>query len=226
MSEARETEPRPRAEREELFQQYLPLVRHVAHAYQWKLTQDYEFEDLVAIGQLAVWKATARWREDGGASFKTYAYQSLVHRYELLRRPYKAKRRVGFTVTSLDEPNDEGEPWRQVPSDEEPQDQRMEFARRQATLRAAYARLNPAQRHVLTERFLEERTLAAVGDDLNVSRERVRQIEKEALKKLRRLFPGAVTSAPVSSRQARSRTEGEVNRRQQYLTRRKVASSA
>lgn len=52
------------------------------------------------------------------------------------------------------------------------------------------ADLTPQQRQVLTLRFgLEDGqtlTLAKIGDQLNISRERVRQIEREALSKLRK----------------------------------------
>jgi RNA polymerase nonessential primary-like sigma factor len=52
------------------------------------------------------------------------------------------------------------------------------------------ADLTPQQREVLTLRFgLEDGqslTLAKIGDLLNISRERVRQIEREALTKLRK----------------------------------------
>jgi RNA polymerase nonessential primary-like sigma factor len=64
----------------------------------------------------------------------------------------------------------------------------------QASLRADLERLmadlTPQQRQVLGLRFgLEDgqpMTLAKVGDCLNISRERVRQIEREALGKLRK----------------------------------------
>ena len=50
--------------------------------------------------------------------------------------------------------------------------------------------LNPRERRVVELRYgLSDgraRTLAEVGDELQVSRERVRQIETEALRKLRR----------------------------------------
>ena len=50
--------------------------------------------------------------------------------------------------------------------------------------------LTPQQRQVLEMRFgLEDGqalTLAKIGDRLNISRERVRQIEREALTKLRK----------------------------------------
>ncbi|MBF2029544.1 MAG: RNA polymerase sigma factor, RpoD/SigA family [Oscillatoriales cyanobacterium C42_A2020_001] len=57
-------------------------------------------------------------------------------------------------------------------------------------LETLMADLTPQQRQVLTLRFgLEDGqalTLAKIGDQLNISRERVRQIEREALSKLRK----------------------------------------
>ncbi|EKQ66597.1 RNA polymerase sigma factor, cyanobacterial RpoD-like family [Leptolyngbyaceae cyanobacterium JSC-12] len=57
-------------------------------------------------------------------------------------------------------------------------------------LESLMADLTPQQRQVLTLRFgLEDGqalTLAKIGDQLNISRERVRQIEREALSKLRK----------------------------------------
>ncbi|MDJ0677414.1 MAG: RNA polymerase sigma factor, RpoD/SigA family [Calothrix sp. MO_167.B42] len=55
-------------------------------------------------------------------------------------------------------------------------------------------KLTPQQREVLSLRYgLDDgqpRTLAKIGETLNISRERVRQIEREALTKLRRTQPG------------------------------------
>ena len=52
------------------------------------------------------------------------------------------------------------------------------------------ADLTPQQREVLSLRFGlvdgQAMTLAKIGDRLNISRERVRQIEREALTKLRK----------------------------------------
>jgi RNA polymerase nonessential primary-like sigma factor len=59
-----------------------------------------------------------------------------------------------------------------------------------ADLDKLMADLTPQQREVLALRFgLEDgqaMTLAKIGDLLNISRERVRQIEREALSKLRK----------------------------------------
>jgi RNA polymerase primary sigma factor len=67
---------------------------------------------------------------------------------------------------------------------------------RSADLAAAVDRLNPRMRHVVMRRFgLDGRppqTLEEVGNDLGITRERVRQLETRALKELRNTAPGLV----------------------------------
>ena len=69
----------------------------------------------------------------------------------------------------------------------------------------ALARLNPRERRVLRLRFGlagdREHTLQEVGDELGLTRKRVRQIEKYALTKLRR-------RAPRTAGRAAARTAG------------------
>jgi RNA polymerase sigma-32 factor len=61
-----------------------------------------------------------------------------------------------------------------------------EFHKRWALVETELAELTPRERHILTERKLSEspKTLGALGDVHGVSRERIRQIEANALKKL------------------------------------------
>jgi RNA polymerase sigma factor (sigma-70 family) len=61
------------------------------------------------------------------------------------------------------------------------------IARRSARLRAVLQGLEARERLILERRFLRQRplTLQQLGDRLDLSRERVRQIEREALVKLR-----------------------------------------
>jgi RNA polymerase primary sigma factor len=65
---------------------------------------------------------------------------------------------------------------------------------RTAELAAAIERLNPRMKHVVLRRFgLDGRppqTLEEVGQDLGITRERVRQLETRALKELRVVAPG------------------------------------
>jgi RNA polymerase primary sigma factor len=65
---------------------------------------------------------------------------------------------------------------------------------RSAELAAAIERLNPRMKHVVLRRFgLDGRppqTLEEVGQDLGITRERVRQLETRALRELRMVAPG------------------------------------
>jgi RNA polymerase sigma-32 factor len=63
-----------------------------------------------------------------------------------------------------------------------------EFHKRWALVEKELAELTPRERHILTERKLSEspKTLGALGDVHGVSRERIRQIEANALKKLKK----------------------------------------
>jgi RNA polymerase primary sigma factor len=65
---------------------------------------------------------------------------------------------------------------------------------RTAELAAAIERLNPRMKHVVLRRFGLDgeppQTLEEVGNDLGITRERVRQLETRALRELRMVAPG------------------------------------
>src|SRR3982751_5864092 len=65
---------------------------------------------------------------------------------------------------------------------------------RSAELAEAIDRLNPRMRHVVLRRFgldgQQPQTLEEVGNDLGITRERVRQLETRALRELRAAAPG------------------------------------
>lgn len=93
----------------------------------------------------------------------------------------------GAEETFLDHLPDERE------NQEEALMRRQEETRREATIAAALAALNERERHIVHERILAEvpRTLQDVADDYGITRERVRQLEKNAMEKLRKLLAPA-----------------------------------
>lgn len=93
----------------------------------------------------------------------------------------------GAEETFLDHLPDERE------NQEETLMRRQEERGREATIAAALSALNERERHIVHERILAEvpRTLQDVADEYGITRERVRQLEKNALEKLRKLLAPA-----------------------------------
>ena len=70
---------------------------------------------------------------------------------------------------------------------------RQEEGSRERAITIALSALNDRERHIIHERILAEvpRTLQEVADEYGISRERVRQLEKNAMEKLRKLLAPA-----------------------------------
>ena len=79
-----------------------------------------------------------------------------------------------------------------APSPEEQVVEASDLRHRRGLLKRALSLLTPRERMIVRARRLEEerRTLAALGRELGISKERVRQIENEALDKLRAMLSG------------------------------------
>jgi RNA polymerase sigma-32 factor len=85
-----------------------------------------------------------------------------------------------------------------------------------ATVEKALARLDPRERFVIEQRYLhrgheQQPTLSAIGQKLGLSRERVRQLEARAFKKMRRMFgvssqvsPQVAVHVPVRPKSVRA----------------------
>jgi RNA polymerase sigma factor (sigma-70 family) len=183
------------------------LVRSSLRFVGW-LVRDFLYtglprEDLEAEGTLGLFDAAQRFDRSRGVQFATYAswavrrrIQTFVLRYgRIVRRPESrgvASLRAPNDV-SLDDPlgRDPGHAWKDVLADErsvEPlrallRDEDVEF------VAAATTSLPETWRFVIVERYGlgggPPHTLAWIGDRLDVSRERVRQIEMKALARLR-----------------------------------------
>jgi RNA polymerase primary sigma factor len=159
-------------------------------------------EDLEAEGRIGLFEAALRFDPSHGAQFLTYAsfwsrrrMQAFVARHaRVVRRP--ARRKGGAHPredVSLDQPVSPSSTlsWADVlvdPDARRPIDSMVDAE--DAALIAAASRELPAQwRVVIVRRFGLDggpaMTLAAVGETLGLSRERVRQIEAKAMARLR-----------------------------------------
>lgn len=223
--------PRSHAERSQLLLSHVGLVHSVARRFSRQLRRFYEYEDLVAIGQEALWRATETWDPDLAASFLTYGHKALIHIYLEVRKHWnRPKRQAAYTSISIEaveaasEKNDAPPLFvlRSLLPDPEI------LARREqerCLLQREYRRLELRDRHLLAARFEEGVTLDEFGKQIGVTRERVRQLEIRALGRLRsRLEPvlDGLRGAPdpVSLKSARGLSERTLRKvaRQKALT--------
>lgn len=97
---------------------------------------------------------------------------------------------------------EEGREWLETLEDEAPQaaetvTRDADLARVRGWLADALASLNPRERMIIVERKLrdEPRTLESLGQELGLSKERIRQLEAQALTKLRKRLEGMTGAA-------------------------------
>jgi len=126
-------------------------------------------------------------------------------KYELLAKDLdvtkedivEMEQRMSSRDLSLDAPFDEGQELTHLellredsPNQEEAIAQEEEKRIREREVQNAMKRLNEKEAYVIKNRIMAEEpfTLQQIGDHLKLSRERVRQIESEALKKLKKEF--------------------------------------
>ncbi len=159
-------------------------------------------EDLEAEGRLGLFEAALRFDPSHGAQFLTYAsfwsrrrMQAFVARHaRIVRRP--ASRTGRFhdrDDVSLDQPVTAGGTlsWADLLVDQQTPRalEAMVGAEDAALITVAARELPPQWRTIIVRRFGLDggpaMTLAAVGDSLGLSRERVRQIEQKAMARLR-----------------------------------------
>jgi RNA polymerase sigma-32 factor len=108
---------------------------------------------------------------------------------------HEMEQRMGNRDLSLDLPFDEGQELTPLAllSDDSPDQEDMLIRSQDSQIQKneiskALARLSERERYIITHRIMSDNplTLREIGDTLNLSRERIRQIEKDALTKLRR----------------------------------------
>ncbi|GHC65732.1 RNA polymerase factor sigma-32 [Neogemmobacter tilapiae] len=106
---------------------------------------------------------------------------------------------MDYSLNAVQSAEEEGREWIDALEDDGPQAaERVEaahdLARLQVWLGQALDGLNERERFIVTERRLREegRTLESLGEELGLSKERVRQLEAGAYVKMRKQLPGEV----------------------------------
>ncbi len=129
---------------------------------------------------------------------KEKKYDLLAHDLDVTKEDImEMEQRMSSRDLSLDAPFDESQELTHLellkeesPNQEEAIAQEEEKKIREHEVQNALKRLNEKEAYVLQNRIMAEEplTLQQIGDHLKLSRERVRQIESEALNKLKREF--------------------------------------
>lgn len=174
---------------DEALVKWRPMVCGVAQHFQSRLAASHTIDDTIAIGMAALWEAATLFDAGNakGASFATWARRIVLHRYlgevKILNR---AKRRIAYhTNTSIDDEYPDGTPVVVLRSpDRDPEELLIQHEADRA-IAAARAKLPAKLSHVIAQRIDHDLTLKAIGDDLGLTRERIRQIEAKAIGKLR-----------------------------------------
>jgi RNA polymerase sigma-32 factor len=134
--------------------------------------------------------------ESDGADEKKY--ELLAHDLDVTKEDIvEMEQRMAARDLSLDAPFDEGQELTHLdllkeesPNQEEAIAQEEEKRVREREVQHAMKRLNEKEIYVIKNRIMSDEplTLQQIGNHLKLSRERVRQIESEALKKLKKEF--------------------------------------
>ncbi|MEM6617788.1 MAG: RNA polymerase factor sigma-32 [Pseudomonadota bacterium] len=100
-----------------------------------------------------------------------------------------------FSLNAQQSTDDEGREWQDALADDGPQAAEIvarnhDLDRLRDWLSEAMGGLNDRERYILSQRLLIEdpRTLGSIGDELGLSKERIRQVEAAALGKLKKLL--------------------------------------
>ncbi|MEM7441402.1 MAG: RNA polymerase factor sigma-32 [Pseudomonadota bacterium] len=100
-----------------------------------------------------------------------------------------------FSLNAQQSTDEEGREWQDALADEGPQAEEIvtreyDLGQLRNWLNEAMSDLNDRERYILSQRLLidEPRTLGSIGDELGLSKERIRQVEAAALGKLKKLL--------------------------------------
>ncbi len=168
--------------RNQIISANLRLVVSVAKGY---VDDANSFVDLVSDGNLSLMRAVEKFDVSRGFRFSTYATWAIRKNYSrsIAKRRFERQRCAtgDEQILELAADSSDGDPH---------PEQRL--IRLRSAVSQVLARLDPRERTVVAARFgLDEQgephTLAALGQVMGISKERVRQLESRALKKLRAL---------------------------------------
>lgn len=158
--------------------QHQRLARGMAKKYVNRVRGAYELDDLINYANEAIWQATLDFDQRRGLTFGQWARFKIRGALRQLQEKSWRGMRVAviFPISDAEGvPIDLTCPW--------PGPERLVWI---AEVRKLIARLESPHREVLQRRIFDEDTLAEVGIDMGLTRERVRQLESDAFRILER----------------------------------------
>jgi RNA polymerase sigma factor (sigma-70 family) len=186
-------------------EQHQGLVHAEARRFRSFCGRSIDYEDLVQAGNIGLLIAIDRFDPERGCKFSTYARYWIWHHIvrevqnngRTVRVPvwaYEQARREGVDLPcgtwSLDAPHSGHSDMtlaEVIPSGEISAHDALEAKQRDERVARRVRELeDPRHRRVIRGRFFREQTLQEVGEGEDVSRERIRQLEREALGLLER----------------------------------------
>jgi RNA polymerase primary sigma factor len=183
---------------------HLGLIGFVLRKWRHLDAAALEQDDLFNAGFFGLRRAAEKYDHARGCRFSTYAVywirqsvqRVVADQSRTVRVPVwlqDRKRRNGERLppgaVSLDAPLRPGDPdaasWLDILGDDHDPTAGYDVAQRRALVEDAVDQLPSRLRHIVTARFWGGQTLQQVGDGMSLTRERVRQLESEALNLLR-----------------------------------------
>jgi RNA polymerase sigma factor (sigma-70 family) len=183
------------------------IVYAIARRFRWAVGSSLDEADLVQAGAIGLMRALERFEPERGFTFATYATHWI--RQAIGRAIMNGGRTIRIPVHEQDKLRREGQPLpcatlsldapirgheahtlgdSIAASELSPEDAvaDAETIKSVAVTEAAIRALPERLQYIVRRRFFEDATLQAIGDELGMSRERVRQLERQALSQLRR----------------------------------------
>jgi RNA polymerase primary sigma factor len=166
--------------RQQIIRANLRLVTSIARRFAGRLS---ELADLISIGNLALIRAVDKFDFARGHKFSTYATWAIRNEFRSARRDWLLRGRLVPARLAILQNT--------VDMRADPVEEQLEQDRRERIVAQLLRRLDDRERRILVGRYgiggVREESLSQISADLGISKERVRQVEAQALDRLRRL---------------------------------------
>lgn len=170
---------------EATLEQYKPLAKSAAIKLHRRV-RNLELEDAFQLVRIQVWSAASSFDPNMGASLTTWIMRHINQLFSWEITNSRRHKRTCVGIVSIDPVGgaDDGsiELGASPPDPVDALNQHGEFTR----LIGCLSVLKPREREVLHRRFVNNETLDSIGQRYDLTRERIRQIERDALDKLRK----------------------------------------